>query len=125
MGQCGCADKPPDRAFRVKGTEIVVAYTIFPGCPDCDYGPGFSVRFFDSPKSKFLEGVPTKTIKPDEFGEEVGRSLFDQEDLRAEAKSIQDRGGEVFEGDIELWFEEFGAELIAGAMRRFAKRNKR
>lgn len=125
MGQCGCGDQPPDRAYRIKGTQIVVAYTIIPGCRDCDYGPGFSVRFFDSPKSEFLEGVPTKTIKPDEFGAEVGRGLFDQEDLRAEAKAIQERGGEVFEGDIELWFEEFGDELIAGAMRRYAKRCKR
>jgi hypothetical protein len=134
MGQCGCGDTAPERGYQIKGTRTVVAYQVFTGCRDCDYGPGVALSFYDSPKVEWLDGVPLEKVQPDKYGANEGRGvgvgLFDMEDLRAEARALNANEASIGPGNdqyatLEDWLYDYGQRLISGAMRRYEKRVRR
>jgi hypothetical protein len=122
--QCGCGDTEIDKAYALPdGT--VVAYDIYQGCKDCFSGPGVAVYLYPNRKSEWLRDVKIGKFKPDEYGGNGGMGisvgLFDVEDLKAEADELE--GIENY-ADLSEWLDEFGLDLIQGAMRRFQKRIK-
>ena len=129
MGACGCGERPFERGYRVKGTKAIVAYQVFRGCEDCDYGPGVSISFFDR-KGIWLEGAPIETVTPDEYGSHqgygVGVGLFDMRDLEAAAKELTTEA-DIGPGDdqyasLEDWLHDYGQRLITEAMILYSKR---
>lgn len=134
MCECGCADVSMEEAFRIEGQKTVVAYQVFDGCEDCDYGPAVAISFFDTAEAFPVEGVKIQTVHPNEFGSgrEAGErkyraggfgfGLFDIEDLEYAAKALEESGAEMCEGSIADWLHDNGQHLVSEAMRRFRER---
>ena len=133
MGECGCADVQFEEAFQIAGTQTVVAYQVFHGCEDCDYGPSVSISFLASPKSMYLEGVPIQRVMPNEYGSGRGKhkaggfgfGLFDQEDLIAAAKEAEEASPIEDYESLADWLHDNGTQLIQDAIARFSRRVKR
>ena len=131
MCQCGCAEKPFAEAFQITGSKVTIAYQIFPGCGDCDYGPGVAFSLFDSPKVEWLDGVRIQKIKPDEYGanEGIGISvgLLDLQDLRKAAKELwaeaQIRpGDDNHYASLDDWLCDYGQRMLENAARLYMER---
>jgi len=122
MGECGCGATQIDEAYRIGRTKTVLAIQVYPGCSDCDYGPGVALMLFDSPKNEWLEGVDVGHVVPDEYGANRGRGIgvpiFDNEDLITAAKELEEHDPVEGYGSIAEWLEEHGAELAQGAVHK-------
>lgn len=131
MGQCGCGDVYIENAYELPGGQVV-AYDIYQGCRDCFSGPGLNIYVYPNRKSEWLETAKIESFQPDQFGGARGAGisvgLFEVADLISEAKELTEIGsiGEGPEDYANLgdWLDDFGLELIQGAMRRFHERMK-
>ena len=123
MCECGCGQTDISEAYRIGKTRTVLALQVYPGCQNCDYGPGVALSLFDSPKSEWLDGVDVQAVTPDEFGSNEGRGIpipiMDVEDLVASAKELDPV--ERYES-LSEWLEEHGSQLLQDAVRRRRKR---
>jgi hypothetical protein len=80
--------------------------------------------------SPWLRLVKPEAFEPSEEGGNSGYGisigLFEVEDLLAEAKHLEKQGcvgaGEDDYATVHDWLEDFGLDLVKGAMRRFQKR---
>lgn len=126
MCQCGCGDTNVQAAFQIEGTKIVLGFQIFPGCRDCDYGPGVAVTVYDSPDVLWLDGVKIQKVKADEFGgnQGVGISVpvFDLEDLVAAAETVEKTSSIESYVSLAEWLEEHGYEFLRDAISRREKK---
>ena len=126
MCECSCAAQPYLTATRIDGTDVVLAVQVFPGCKDCDYGPGVSVAIFDSPTVELIEGLKLESIKADEYGGNSGYGLsvpvLDGEDLIAEARELCPKGtigpGEDEYESLADWLDDNWDSLLRGAVHR-------
>jgi len=126
MCECGCGATDIQAAYQIAGTQIVIGLQVYPGCEDCDYGPGVAILVFDSPKNEWLAGVKIQRIKADEYGGNqghgIGVPIFDPENLRAEAAALEE-ADPIAAGYESLgeWLDEYGVGLITGAVARRRK----
>ena len=126
MGGCGCGDFQDDVAFEIR-PDVVISIGTYPGCQDCDEGPGVTVHFWDSPSADFLDGVQRLPMKPNEFGGNEGFGhavvLFQLEDLISAAKELADDNaispeGEDSYSNLAEWLQDNGHQLIKDAIFR-------
>ncbi len=125
MCQCGCGDTAIERAFKVdRGPTI--GYQVYRGCKDCHAGIGVDLYFYNSEGARdWCRGsVTEKAPKGDEYGGNNGAGialpLFDVADLVEESKSLEP----ISEYDsLADWLEDFGLDLIQGALRRSHERH--
>ena len=134
MGECGCGNDVGDRAVRLPNG-VVIVFGVYRGCENCFDGPGYALFFFDTPThaNNAFPYLKQERLKPDEYGGHegagIGAGLFENCDLCAAAAELWKQGsiGEDMDQHETLadWLEDFGLELIRGAMSRFDARLKK
>jgi hypothetical protein len=130
MCQCGCSNPYIEHAYELPNRQVV-AYDVYHGCDQCFSGPGLNIYVYPNKKSEWLRSAKIEQFKPDEYGGDGGSGIainfFEVTDLKAEANEMEQQGCTIGPADnqyatLQDWLDDFGLDLIQGAMRRFQKR---
>lgn len=134
MGQCGCGDSGVERAYRLR-PGVILGYRLYRGCRDCFAGPAVDITIWNSGRNMFLDGLKIEEgPKPDEYGGDGGMGLafplFEVEDIIAQLTEMQitrdiDKSGRTGYPTVEEWMEDYGLEMLQGALRRFQERMRK
>jgi hypothetical protein len=127
MGQCGCGEYQPERQYSVRG--CVFGIVLYPGCDYCAETLAIDPYFFTK-DSEFIVDRPTENVKPDEYGGPLGLGfeIFSVADLREAAKEcdpVIDPNKQDAYSNMEDWLDDYGLQLLQGALRKCRERVKR
>lgn len=127
MCQCGCAERPVEKAYQLT-RRCVLGVKVYDGCQECFQGLAVDLTVFDSAKVEWLEGVKIDhSVHPSQYGGSNPASgipvpVIDVDALREQAKEMEAEGGIAAWESFDAWLEEEGLRLLQGAARKFAVR---
>ena len=122
MGECGCGELNIIAECVSFGDWIIVLET-YTGCRYCVTGIISTVHFYTPKDAADFDLIPTREIKPDQWGiMQISAPIVDQEDL-VEA-SLERLPGIGHYANLQDWLEDNGRELLQKAIYIRQKKNR-
>lgn len=116
MGECGCGERFPQRAYTIG--DLVLGIWEYHGCRYCNTPLGVVVQLYSPQQAADWHVKPIGPFAPDEFtcGERVVPWIGVDELVKAAAE-IEDEGGGMDEyGSLADWLHDHGLTLLQRAL---------